>query len=96
MEYFYSKKGADILSTRQAGFYVSLAVLKGVEVTLPIPVALPSKIVHGRASHSLDTLKQVRLNLANSLEKVRDEPSQLDEEVLGFTKTFKKEERSFH
>ena len=37
-EFFYFKKGADILTTRQAGFFVGLAVLNCVEVNLPFPV----------------------------------------------------------
>ena len=65
-EFFYFKKGADTLKTRQAGFYIGLAVLNCVEVNLPFLVAFLSKIAYGRATHTLETLKQVRFNLANT------------------------------
>ena len=76
------------MTTRQAGFFFSLAVLNCIKVNLPFPVALLLKIAHGGATRSLETLKQVRLNLAKSLEGIRDNPSQLDEDVMSFQMTF--------
>ena len=87
-EFFYFKKGADTLKTRQAGFYIGPVVPNCVEVNLPFLVAFLSKIAYGRATHTLETLKQVRFNLTNTLESIADDLCKLDEEVMGFQMTF--------
>ena len=47
-----------------------------------------SLIAFGRVTHSLETLSQVRLSLTKTLQSIKDNPRQLDEEVIGFQMSF--------
>ena len=45
--FYYLAKGVEEIKFKQAGHFLGLAVLNNVEVQLPVPVALLSKLVSG-------------------------------------------------
>ena len=88
MSFYYLAKGVEEIKVKQAGHFLGLAILNNVEVQLPVPVALLSKLVsgtwkRGSLEDRLDSLKAINLLAGKHLETFLKDPKQMSEEVLG-------------
>ena len=80
--YYDLKHGADPQACKEAGFFIGLAFLNGVEIYLPLPLFFFAKLKNhpSKVECSFTSLADVNYSLAMSLQTFIDDPKQLDME----------------
>ena len=82
-DFYWLRKGAQTELVKQAGFFLGMAVLNCVEITLPLPVAFLSKLCHGKSVFNLEDLRKVDQSLYTVVKGFIDDPLSVTEEILG-------------
>ena len=68
---------------KQAGFFLGLAVLNGVEIYLSVPIAFLSKLCHGETVFKLEDLRKVDRSIYTTVKGFIDDPNTVTADILG-------------